>query len=297
MGDAQLILKEIDKENEQKNKKKDVKSDRKAILNGVEQLNLAPTPALTHYYNVRNANIKKDEKKLQMPPEPELKWRKLGSSMKFRRDCPSVGLYKAGDKYQEQLFVAGGWNERDLNVVEMYNFKKREWKVLSSLNMKRNSAGICEWKQKNNNMIIIGGWNKKTTHSVEEYDAHKNQWYVLKNTNFPHRYYPACTVYHDLNPFINSGHGVIVVLGNDGRVYGDEYIKKQRQKEQAPKDNKPDIPSIPPSVKDDWGYIEFYDPRDWIRKWTVIDNLPHFLNLPDAQCRELYFQSVLPCNQ
>mmetsp|Transcript_9657 Transcript_9657/g.8669 ORF Transcript_9657/g.8669 Transcript_9657/m.8669 type:complete len:307 (-) Transcript_9657:48-968(-) len=296
--------------NQQKKKKdKDKDKNRKAILNSVEQLNLAPNIALSHYYQVRNANIKKDEEKLQMPPEPELKWRNLGATMKFRRDCPSVGLFKSGNKYEEQLFVAGGWNEKDLNYVEMYNFKKREWKQLSSLNVKRNSAGICEWKQKNNNMIIIGGWNKKTTNSVEEYDSHKNQWYALKSTNHPHKYYPACTVYHDLNPFINTGYGVIVVLGNDGRLYGDEYMKKQqflmqkKNKEEVPKLQQQNSPSSKPSVinndqaaiKDDWGFIEFYDPRDWIRKWQVIDNLPSFLGFDDNQCKSLYFQSTIAC--
>lgn len=37
-------------------------------------------------------------------------------------------------------------DEKDLNVVETYNFKKREWRQLSSLGVKRNSAGICQWK-------------------------------------------------------------------------------------------------------------------------------------------------------
>eukprot|EP00483_Globobulimina_turgida_P009490 UN09509 len=146
-------------------------------------------------------------------------------------------------------------------------------------------------------MIIIGGWNKKTTTSVEEYDAHKNQWYVLKNTNYPHKYYPACSVYHDLNPFINSGYGVIVVVGNDGRLYGDEYIKKQQQLLKEKNDNVQQNMNIGnQNIKDDWGYIEFYDPRDWIRKWTVIDNLPSFLSFGEEDCKSLYFQSILACH-
>eukprot|EP01083_Nonionella_stella_P011912 33790_1 len=304
--DARRELEAVDKENEKGKKKTDKeKKNRKAILASVEQLNLAPTPALTHYYNVRNMNIKKDEEKLQMPPEPELKWRNLGAPMKYRRDCPSVGLWKGGNRHEEQLFVAGGWNEKDLAHVEMYNFRSREWKQCASLNVKRNSAGICEWKEKNNNMILVGGWNKKTTTSVEEYDAHKNQWYVLKPTNHPHKYYPACQVYHDLNPFINSGYGVIVVAGNDGRMYGDDYMKKQqhlmKQKDKhldEPKNivkqsNANDIQKN--TVKQDWGFIEFYDPRDWIRRWTVIDNLPSFFNFTDDQCKQLYFQSIVSC--
>jgi len=220
--------------------------------------------------------------------------------MGYRRDCPSVGLFKA----EEQLFVAGGWDGKDLSVVELYNFKRREWKQLSSMNVKRNSAGICEWKHKNNNMIVIGGWNKKTSKSVEEYDAHKNQWYALPNCKHVHKYYPACSVYHDLNPFINASAGVIVVCGNDGRVYGEEYLKKQdflikqKAKERDPNSiiQANDLMIAPP-VKDDWGYIEFYDPRDWLRKWQVIDSLPSFLNLSDAQCKDLYFQNILACNQ
>eukprot|EP01084_Bolivina_argentea_P020982 38978_1 len=266
---VQNELKEIEKEDYNNIKQK-------AILNSVEQLNLTPLATLT--------SVSNEEEKLGEPPEPELKWRNLNSSMKHRRDCPSVGLYKEGNKYEEQLFVAGGWNMRDLSCVEMYNFENRKWNQLASLNIKRNSAGICEWKQKNNNMIIIGGWNKKTTNSVEEYDAHKNQWYVLANTNYSHKYYPACKVYHNLNPFINSGNGVIVVIGNDGRLYGDEYLKRQNNQ------------STKPNIKNDWGFIEFYDPRDRMKKWTVIDNLPSFLNFTHEQCKSLYFQSILSCH-
>eukprot|EP00484_Ammonia_sp_Unknown_P010491 CAMPEP_0197076944 /NCGR_PEP_ID=MMETSP1384-20130603/212367_1 /TAXON_ID=29189 /ORGANISM="Ammonia sp." /LENGTH=786 /DNA_ID=CAMNT_0042515803 /DNA_START=21 /DNA_END=2381 /DNA_ORIENTATION=- len=303
LGSVEQLLLE---ENKRKAATSKDNKNRKAILGSVEQLLLAPNMALSHYYQVRNAGIKKDEEKLQMPPEPELKWRNLAAPMKYRRDCPSVGLFRSGQKYEEQLFVAGGWNEKDLNYVELYNFKSREWKTLSPLNVKRNSAGMCEWKQKNHNMVIVGGWNKKTVNSVEEWDAHKNKWYVLNNTNHPHRYYPACTVYHDLNPFINSGYGVIVVMGNDGRLYGDEFIKKQqsmlkKKNQQNDINIDPNVAAkeaIPPSVntlKEDWGFIEFYDPRDWIRKWTVIDNVPSFLNLTDDECKQLYFQSVLAC--
>merc|ERR1712154_131878 len=162
---------------------------------------------------------------------------------------------------------------------------------------------------KNNNMVIVGGWNKKTSKSVEEYDAHKNAWYALKNTNYAHKYYPACSIYHDLNPFINASAGVIIVVGNDGRVFGEEYMKKQefllKQKSkcenQIPDPNSPVVQAndvvMPLQVKDDWGFIEFYDPRDWLRKWVVIDNLPSFLNFTDDQCKDLYFQNIIPCNR
>merc|ERR1719445_2654001 len=130
--------------------------------------------------------------------------------------------------------------------------------------------------------------------SVEEYDAHKNQWYALKATNFAHRYYAAVSVYNDLNPVINSGYGVLVCAGNDGRLYGDEYVRNQqllrRQKSQMSQAPEVDVLGQSASgvaslaqqqaaVNDDWGFIEFYDPRDWIRKWTVIDSLPRFLGL------------------
>ena len=51
-----------------------------------------------------------------------------------------------------------------------------------------------------------------------------------------------------------------------------------------------------PSVKNDWGFIEFYDPRDWIRKWQIIDHLPSFLNISEQQAKELYFQAALSCD-
>eukprot|EP00485_Elphidium_margaritaceum_P008449 CAMPEP_0202696160 /NCGR_PEP_ID=MMETSP1385-20130828/9489_1 /ASSEMBLY_ACC=CAM_ASM_000861 /TAXON_ID=933848 /ORGANISM="Elphidium margaritaceum" /LENGTH=732 /DNA_ID=CAMNT_0049352273 /DNA_START=46 /DNA_END=2241 /DNA_ORIENTATION=+ len=282
---AKSVLQEIVKEKSARRSRSSRSEDgkqTKAILRTVEQLKLAPNMALSHYYQVRNANVKKEEEKLEMPPEPELKWRSLASSMEYRRDCPSVALFKSGQKFEERLFVAGGWNESDLSSVEMYNFEKRAWRTVSPLNVKRNSAGLCEWKQKNHNMIIVGGWNKRTTHSVEEYDAYKNQWYSLKPTNHAHRYYPACAVLHDLNPFINTGYGVIVVVGSDGRLYGDEYMQKQQNliKQNSKKNNlvPPSRPDVTPNVsknsnanaanaachiKEDWGFIEFYDPRDW----------------------------------
>jgi len=305
-GDAKRELKEIQQEAQGKRAKDRKEKTRKAILGSVEQLNLAPMDALKNYYQIRNFG-QREEEKLAMPPEPELKWRNLGAPMKYRRDCPSVGIWHSA--HSENLFVAGGWNEKDLSSVETYDFKKREWRQLSSLNVKRNSAGICEWKTKSNNMVIVGGWNRKTTHSVEEYDAHKNQWYLLKNTNHPHKYYPACTVYHDLNPFINTGHGVIVVMGNDGRLYGDDYLRKEMQRRMSEKEVAPQkevalnrksssgsVDLAAASIKKDWGFIEFYDPRDWIRKWQVIDSLPSFLNISELQAKELYFQAALSCD-
>jgi len=305
--DARKELKDIEQETTSKRTKDRKDKARKAILKSVEQLNIAPMDALKNYYQIRNKMVEKEEEKLAMPPEPELKWRKLGSTMKYRRDCPSVAIWHDAKSQHENLFVAGGWNEKDLNFVETYDFKRREWRQLSSLNVKRNSAGICEWKTKNHNVVVIGGWNRKTTTSVEEYDAHKNQWYMLKNTNHPHKYYPACTVYHDLNPFINSGYGVIVVMGNDGRLYGDDYLQKEMERRMnedvSPQKDSPlkrmsSVSEVTngPTVKKDWGFIEFYDPRDWIRKWQVIDNLPSFLNISEQQAKELYFQAALSCD-
>merc|ERR1712154_353298 len=112
---AQRERKQIEKEKESKSRRKTEQKAQKAILNSVEQLNLAPTPQLSHYYNVRNSQVKKEEEKLAIPPEPELNWRTLPAPMKYRRDCPSISLWKEGIKGEEQLFVAGGWNEKDLN--------------------------------------------------------------------------------------------------------------------------------------------------------------------------------------
>ena len=97
--------------------------------------------------------------------------------------------------------------------------------------------------------------------------------------------------------------------GNDGRLYGDEYLYKEQQRRMSEKNVDPQqesplsrMSSIAaeaanaPSVKNDWGFIEFYDPRDWIRKWQVIDNLPSFLNISEQQAKELYFQAALSCD-
>lgn len=97
--------------------------------------------------------------------------------------------------------------------------------------------------------------------------------------------------------------------GNDGRLYGDEYQYKEQQRlsEKNVVDPQQESPlsrmnstaseaANAPSVKNDWGFIEFYDPRDWIRKWQIIDHLPSFLNISEQQAKELYFQAALSCD-
>ncbi len=63
---VELDLIEKENENNKKYKSSSQNEKKKAILSSVEQLNLAPRLELSHYYNVRNANVNNDEEKFSL---------------------------------------------------------------------------------------------------------------------------------------------------------------------------------------------------------------------------------------
>eukprot|EP01084_Bolivina_argentea_P254409 427673_1 len=157
------------------------------------------------------------------------------------RFCPTVTLLDNG-KYNEKLFVTGGKGDQitDLSKCEMYLFQHRKWIKIASMKYPRNSSGICEWKEKNGDVVVVGGYNGMAKKTVERYDLHKDRWYEMAKTNSIHKNCCCVTVYYDSNPYFKSNNGVLVVFGNDG------------------------------TVANDWGCIEYYDDRDWTGKWNII---------------------------
>eukprot|EP01083_Nonionella_stella_P169098 572611_1 len=167
-------------------------------------------------------------------------------SMNSERFCPSAVVLD-NVKQNEKLFVVGGRMDHmnDLNTCEMYCFQSGKWNDVAPMKYVRNSAGICEWREKNGDVVVVGGYNGEASKSVEHYDVHKNKWYELPKTNGEHKNCCCVTVYYDSNPYFECSNGVLVVFGNDGTAAG-------------------------PSREIEWGLIEYFDHRDWRQRWNVV---------------------------
>lgn len=93
-------------------------------------------------------------------------------SMHVARAFPSAVIMNG------YIYVAGGEvNQRATNVVEMYNPKSNEWKLLAPLNISRCSFALI---QIYGFLYVIGGNSSAVQNVIEKYYPRKNCWMEVR---------------------------------------------------------------------------------------------------------------------
>eukprot|EP01084_Bolivina_argentea_P178256 308136_1 len=196
-------------------------------------------------------------------------WKLMCKKMNNGRANFGACFYSNNNEIDSHIFVGGGWKvdlQTAINCSEIYSFENDKWIMINDMNIKRTAQRMINWKYRNNgNILSVCGWTDESADNIEEYDIHKNKWYMFGNKmNGKHRYYPGVS-------FCNNSNSVVVVCGDLG-LPTDDWGENSLN---------------------DWGIVEYYDSRDCVNKWVLIDNFRNIIRFTQNRCKDLLYRAVL----
>ena len=119
-----------------------------------------------------------------------------------------------------KLFVAGGDTTKGFtDIVEIFDYKTKEWVLAKEMKNPRRSCGSCYWKEREE-IVIGGGYDKTYSKKVARYDINKNKWMnVPSDTNLGHAGGPNVKIRYD---YCNNG---LITIGGILSGSWQDYIE------------------------------------------------------------------------
>src|SRR5512137_2457182 len=91
-----------------------------------------------------------------------------------KNDMPTARYAMASAVVNGNIYVIGGWNNKFLDTVEMYDTRRDKWETKASIS--QGNLGVAAVVV-NGKIYAIGGWDGVNMfNTVEEYDPLKDTW-------------------------------------------------------------------------------------------------------------------------
>ena len=172
------------------------------------------------------------------------KWDKLPDLSHKKAGLGCCSFERNGNEYIFECCGFGG--KTYYNHGNIYDFDSNKWNKLPDICGPGRSVNGCGYDNKNSQIVIAGGYPTKKRVDIYRFD--KNIWYNINDTQYNHLFNPL--VYIDDN-------GLIYICGN----------KRGNTNR---------------NLKEIFGYIEMYDPRDNSKKWVNVGDILALMGVGDT---------------